>query len=245
MILADTPTDRYIQLKNNPWLFIITCCFSLDQVAKGDSIKLMPDKEYLELYCRAWEKYSKIAVPKSRRMTMSWINICLYLHDTIFNHGRLNAFVSKKEEDANELIKKAKFIYDHIPENILSKEFLPECEDKFCVLDFPSIHSKLQGFPQGADQLRQFTFSGILGDECAFWESAQEFYSASLPTIDGGGRMTLISSPYPGFFKRLCFDALDSKEDINVLDYVPAYKEPLEGIKIWQNKKNKFLIFSL
>jgi hypothetical protein len=59
----------------------------------------------------------------------------------------------------------------------------------------------------GADQLRQFTFSGILGDECAFWEEARKFYSASAPTIEGGGRMTLISSRSPGFFQRLCYDA--------------------------------------
>jgi hypothetical protein len=67
----------------------------------------------------------------------------------------------------------------------------------------------IQGFPQGADQLRQFTFSGILADEMAFWNDAQEMYSASFPTLEGGGRFTAISSPGAGFFKALVFDQLD------------------------------------
>lgn len=141
---------------------------------------------------------------------MSWVNIGLYTWDTMFNLGRHNAFVCRKEESADDLIERAKFIYDHIPESQIPRDLLPKAKKTYCQLEFEGISSKIQGFPQGADQLRQYTFSGILGDEVAFWENAQAMYSASLPTIEGGGRITLVSSPAPGFFKALVLDQLDS-----------------------------------
>lgn len=244
-LLAMEPFQRYIHFKTNPWLFLIHAVYTQDAVDAKTPIKLFPDKEYLELFCWCWQKYPLLAVPKTRRMTMSWVTISLYVWDTIFHQGRFNGFVSKKEDDANELVLRAKFILDNIKEEMIPRELIPEYNSKFNVLDFPSIKSKIQGFPQGADQLRQFTFSGIFGDESAFWDQAQEFYSASFPTIDGGGRMTLVSSPAPGFFKRLCFDAMDLKTDINVADYVPDYATPMEGVRTWQNKKNKFFVFEL
>lgn len=236
---------RWNHYRDNPWDFMLECCFTLDQVDKGAPVKTLPNREYGKMYAKLWHKYPLLAIPKTRRMTMSWYTIALYVWDTLFHEGRFNAFVSKKEDDANELVERAKFMIEHIPEDKIPREMLPEMKSKFCLLEFPSIKSKIQGFPQGADQLRQFTFSGIFGDESAFWDNAQKFYAASFPTIDGGGRMTLVSSPAPGFFKKLCFDAMDSQGDVQVEDYPPDYIEPMQGVRLWNNKKNKFSIFEL
>jgi hypothetical protein len=237
--------DNYLRYKEDPWAFLMECVYTKDQVDIKTPIKLLPNREYGELYCKIWQKYPLLAVPKTRRMTMSWYTIALYTWDTIFHAGRLNAFVSKKEDDANELIERARFIVDNIPPDKLPRELVPKYKPKFNVLDFYEIGSKIAGFPQGADQLRQFTFSGIFGDESAFWEQAQEFYSASFPTIDGGGRMTLVSSPAPGFFKKLCFDAMDRLGEVNVEEFEPEFTRPLQGVRLWKNKKNRFLIFEL
>jgi hypothetical protein len=238
--------ERYIRYKNNPWDFAMECVKTKDQVDRVNPIKLLPNREYARLYYKLWKSYPLLLIPKTRRMTMSWFTIAIYTHDTIFNKGRFNAFVSKKEDDANELVERAKFIVDNIPEDKIPKEMLPRMVSKFNVLSFPDIESKIQGFPQGADQLRQFTFSGIFGDECAFWDQAQQFYSASFPTIEGGGRMTLVSSPAPGFFKKICFDALDDpRPDVEVASYSPAFQRPIEGVRVWNNKKNKFMVFEL
>lgn len=204
-----------------------------------------PNKEYLRLYTKLWLKRPLIAVPKTRRMTMSWMTISLYVWDTIFHQGRFTAFVSKKEDDADYLVKRAKFIIDNLDRDRLPEDLIPKYKEKFCLLEFPDIKSRIQGFPQGADQLRQFTFSGIFGDECAFWEQASEFYSASLPTIDGGGRMTLVSSPAPGFFKKLVFDALGRKDEVNAAEFTPDSTQAMQGARVWTNKKNKFLVYEL
>ncbi len=196
--------------RSDPWAFLSECVYTLDQTDAENPIKKFPvHLKYLKLYARIWQREKLVAVPKSRRMYMSWMNLALYLWDTLFHIGRANAFVSKKEDDADDLVKRAKFIYDNIPEDVLPKALLPRAVYTYGKLRFPDIDSQIQGFPQGADQLRAFTFSGILADEMAFWEEAQKMYAASFPTLEGGGRFTAISSPGPGFFKRLVFDKLD------------------------------------
>lgn len=236
---------NFIRYKENAWDFLMECVYTLDQVSHGEAIKTLPNREYAKAYVELWQKCPLLAVPKSRRMTMSWFTIGLYLWDTLFHDGKFNAFVSKKEDDANELVERAKFIYDHIPASKLPKEMLPEARVKFCLLEFPSINSKIQGFPQGADQLRQFTFSGIFGDESAFWPDAKAFYSATFPTIEGGGKMTLVSSPAPGFFKQLCFDQLNSVIDVNVSGLKLEATQVMEGMRVWFNKLNKFTVMEL
>jgi len=197
--------------RSDPWAFLSECVYTLDQTDEKEPIKKFPSHLlYLKLYVKVWQREKLIAVPKSRRMYMSWVNIALYLWDTMFHIGRANAFVSKKEDDADDLIKRAKFILEHIPEDKIPKELIPKHQYIFGQLRFPEIESTIRGFPQGADQLRAFTFSGILGDEMAFWTEAQKMYAASFPTLEGGGRFTAISSAAPGFFKRLVFDQLDS-----------------------------------
>lgn len=140
---------------------------------------------------------------------MTWLNIILYVWDTTWHIGRHNAFVSKKEDDSNEIVKKAAFILDNLDQSKIPKEFIPKFELTYNKLYFPETNSIIQGFASGADQLRQFTLSGIFADEMAFWDDAEKMYSASVPTLEGGGRFTGVSSPAPGFFKRLVFDELD------------------------------------
>jgi hypothetical protein len=200
---------RIQAVRDDPWEFL-KAVRTLDPADKKNPIKPFPvDLEYLKFYTRIWQKYPKVLVPKSRRMKMSWINIALYTWDTTFRIGRHNAFVSKKEDDSNDLVKKAGFILENLDTSQIPKEFIPKFETTYNKLWFPETASIIQGFASGADQLRQFTLSGILADEMAFWDDAEKMYSASVPTLEGGGRFTGVSSPAPGFFKRLCMDELD------------------------------------
>lgn len=166
---------------------------------------------------KIWLKERLLLVPKSRRMTASWTFIALYTWDTMFNIGRTTAFVSKKEDDSDELVKRSIFIIENLDNEIVPKEIIPKYKPSFCKLEFPELDSKIMGFPSGADQLRQFTFSGIFADEMAFWDNAEQMFSASFPTIEGkkeneGGRFTGVSSAQAGFFQRLVFDQINDKE---------------------------------
>lgn len=240
--------DRYAR---DPWAFLQDCVYTLDQVSQNDAIKPFPSYlEYVEFLARLWIREKLLAIPKSRRMICSWTFISLFTHDTIFNSGRFNAFVSKKEDDSGELVARAEFIYKKIPDWRIPRALLPALKNGKMskqppLLEFEEIHSKIQGFPQGADQMRQFTFSGMLFDEWAFWEEAQASYSASKPTLDGGGRLTGISSRSPGFFKKIVFDQLDAP-DLTFKEAPPVpSKHMIEGVEVWRNPRNRFVVCDL
>ncbi len=237
--------------RSDPWAFLSDCVFTLDQVSQNNPIKPFPSYlSYTEFFAKTWMRRPLIVVPKSRRMICSWTCISLFTHDTIFNPGRFNAFVSKKEDDSGDLVSRAEFIYNKIPTWRIPRALLPKLKNGKMskqppLLEFEDIHSKIQGFPQGADQMRQFTFSGMLFDEWAFWEEAQASYSAAKPTLDGGGRLTGISSRSPGFFKKIVFDQLDA-QDLTFKESPPVpVMRPMEGVEIWQNPKNRFTVIDL
>jgi hypothetical protein len=202
--------ERLSRVRRDPVEFL-KCVRTRDEVDQKCPVKAFPwETDYVRLYAKLWVKERFLAVPKSRRMMMSWLNIALFTWDAMWNRGRAYAFVSKKEDDSDDLVKRAKFIVDNLDEKLLPKEIVPVCEYKYGKLTFPGIGSSISGFASGADQLRQFTFTGILGDECAFWDNAQKMYAASFPTLEGGGRFVLVSSPAPGFFAHLVHDRLES-----------------------------------
>ena len=60
--------------------------------------------------------------------------------------------------------------------------------------------SRVWAVAEGADQLRQYTATAILADEFGTWAWPRAAFSAMRPCIEGGGRLTLLSSAYPGFW---------------------------------------------
>jgi len=201
----------------DPWAFLSNCVYTEDEVDLRSPVKQAPvSRAYLKTLVRTWQREPLLAVPKSRRMWITWLFIALYLHDAITHNHRRIFFVSKKEVDADELVKRAHFIYRNIPRDIFSDEFLPKARYKENHLIFDDINSSINAVAQGPDQLRQYTASGIFMDEFAFWEKGRETYTASKPTILGGGRVTIVSTPPPqfgtedSFFKKLCFDTIES-----------------------------------
>ena len=195
---------------------------TLDAHDSVEPIKVFPDKEYLKIIVNLWVKETLILAPKSRQMMMSWLFVSLYLWDTMFHKGRLNFFQSKKEDDADDLIKRAKFIWDNQP------KFLKRYKDEkgnwhelkanpqnkglhtYCRLGFPDIYSEIRGIPQGGDVIRMHTASGIMSDEMAFQPEAKSAFTAAKPTISSSGRFTGVSTAEDNtFFQSLVFDDLE------------------------------------
>ena len=63
---------------SDPWAFILECCWTIDEADAG-KIKRFPDKEYLKHVCTVWLRENLLAVPKSRRMLLTWVMLALHL----------------------------------------------------------------------------------------------------------------------------------------------------------------------
>ena len=130
---------------------------------------------------------------------MCWTNLWL----AMFHEGAACFLVSEKEGKSAELVQRCEFMFDHIPEARMLK---PKVRSKYCLLEFPGLHSYIMGIPEGPSQLRQYTGTSVLFDEYAFWQSAKETLGAARPILENGGRLAIVSSVQDGAFYDLCFD---------------------------------------
>jgi hypothetical protein len=210
------------QYRDDPYRFLTECVWTLDQATS--QVRRFPTyddpapscdcmvggcKNYVQHVTNRWRAHKRYLVPKSRRVLVSWTMVALHCWLARFYPGSTVAFVSRKQglndsEGAAELVRRVKFIEEHLPLEIEPIPF----QYNFARIKYPTIGSEIIGVAQGADQLRQYTLTAIFADEMAFWELAHDTYSASVPTLEGGGRFTGVSSANPGFFKQAVFDAL-------------------------------------
>lgn len=162
---------------------------------------------YLHHVVNIWHDHPRSLWPKSRRLIMSWTFVALHVWLARYRPNQIIAFVSRKQgqnedEGSAELIKRARWIEDHYPAEVQPRE----TKRTWCRTHYPHNNSVIVGIAQGADQLRQLTITAWMGDEFAFWEHAGSTYAASIPTLEGGGRCTLVSTANPGFMSQLVHD---------------------------------------
>jgi hypothetical protein len=192
--------------QGDPWAFVRDCVFTRDE-ATG-MVRRYPDRAYAELLVRRWQEHPLLAVPKSRRMVCTWLFVALNYWLARFSPLAKIAFMARKlgkteTEGSAELVRRARFIHEHLPPT------LPPCAVEYNIgfLRFPN-GSEIVALGEGEEQARQHTFTSVLADEVAFWDHPFETWVALRPTIEGGGRITAVSSAAPGFFKDLVHDQL-------------------------------------
>lgn len=162
--------------------------------------------DYLRYVALVWLQVPLLLVPKSRQLRLSHLMMGLHGWLGQFHEGQRIAVQSKKLEDADALLERRwkameleREYYPHLP--------WPTARRKrgSIIWDHGSV---MQACAQGSDVLRSYTFSAILSDEMAFQEEAEDAYTASIPTIEGGGKFTGVSTPNPSYFEQLVFDRL-------------------------------------
>ncbi|GHV45876.1 hypothetical protein FACS1894204_06260 [Synergistales bacterium] len=207
--LAARAIDKWAR---SPWAFVRDACVTIDEADEG-KVKRFPDLPYLRHICEVWSANRMLAIPKSRRMMLTWLMVALHLHLALFTPRSAIFVQSKKAEDSEFLLKEERmlFIYNNLP-GWLRACGLPTVTSKEYLLKF-SNGSVIKAVSQGADQLRSYTATAVMCDEIAFWERAGETWRALRPVVQGGGRITLISSAHPGFFEAVVKGELRNRTD--------------------------------
>jgi len=190
--------------RRSPWYWLCNWAWTMDSHDTKNPKKHFPALDYQQRFTDIWMQESVLLVPKSRQMMITWVVVALYLHDAQFKTGRLIFFQSKKEGDAADLVNRAWFIYENQP-----CWMRPAAQKSYCKIEFTGNSSSIRGIPQGGDQIRMHTASGIFMDEAGFMPEAEAAFTASKPSIDGGGKITMVSSANPGFFEMLVYDRME------------------------------------
>lgn len=194
---------------SDPWLFLTEAVWTVDQIT--GQTRQFPEKTHLQYLTTLWKQELLLAVPKSRRMMVTWWGVAVNVWLGLYTPLQKIVFFAGKEgkhegEGSAELVWRAKFILDHLP------GVVPRVAYEYAVgrLVLPN-GSEIIGLPQGSDQARQMTISSALLDEVARWEWAYDTWIALRPTVEGGGRITMVSTAAAGcFFQRVVQDDLDN-----------------------------------
>ena len=164
--------------------------------------------DYLLYTAAMWWNEDLLCVPKSRQLRLTHLMVNLHGWLAMMYPGQRIAIQSKKEEDADATLKRLERSFEIMRAKApLLKWPMPRFKYARCVFPNGSIIMAVQ---QGAAAVRQYTYSAIFSDEMAFQFEAEDAYTAAIPTIEGGGKYTAVSSAHPGFFEQLCFDKADA-----------------------------------
>lgn len=147
---------------------------------------------------RALHSDRAIVVLKARRLGLSWIVLAYALWLAIFQQGVRILVLCKKEDDAIDLVDRVRRMRDRIAGSLSDVHVLnglqppPKIRDAVTVLDVGASTIKaLVGTPDAA---RSETAGLVILDEFAFQRGASEIWRAAYPTIEGGGRLAVVST---------------------------------------------------
>lgn len=138
-----------------------------------------------------------VIVLKARRLGLSWIFLAYALWLAITQQGVRVLILCKTEGDASELLDRIRRMRDRLAADPLSAHILDglqakKARDHVTALDIGTSTIKaLVGTPAAA---RSETAGLVLLDEFAFQRGAGEIWRAILPTVEGGGRLGVVST---------------------------------------------------
>jgi hypothetical protein len=220
---ADREINRR-RYEQDPWAWLCECVSTVDELDPVHPIKPFPTHVcracerylggpangrcdrcggdaaplgYVRHLTETWHRGpSLLFVPKARRMLLSWL-FCSLAAWLAWSRPHAKCFlVSDKEAKSAELLDRVHGILERLPpETCTPVRMHRTLAPPLLVLDNQAM---VFGIAEGADQLRQYTATSILADEFGTWLNPRAAFSAMKPTIDGGGRLTIVSTAYPG-----------------------------------------------
>ena len=183
------PNDLYraIKCRLDPWYFLLRFVRTLDREL-GE--RAFPDFPYLQELVKHFQNDQRLVILKSRQMLVTWTVVAFALWEAVFRGNADILFISKREDDAREAIRRIRFIYDHLPEYLKPKTG----ENTKYVLEFPGRQSRLMALPTHPTIGRTYSPTRIIWDEMASTPNDDDIFASLQPSLDGGGYFVGIST---------------------------------------------------
>ncbi len=202
----------------DPLLWFTEFCYTYDPHDRVRPIKPFgnvyyknrPDyKEYLAALIKVLHENSRVLIPKSRQMRVTWTVVGYFVWESIACPASYTFFQARKESDAGwgsmgkeamrggfsgmpglSHLSRAKLIFEHMPYHFGLRLTCPKKPPKMIFSNGSTLHA----ISQDSDAFRQYTATGVFADEAAFQENARQAFTAALPLLDAGSRYIAVSS---------------------------------------------------
>lgn len=175
-----------------------------------------------------------LIILKARQLGISWLCCAYALWLCVFSPGKMVLCFSQGQEEANELIRRIRAMFDLLPDWM--KPSLPRLLKGNTEQLLWSNGSRVMSLPATEKAGRSFTASLVLMDEAAFMAWADSLYTALKPTIDAGGQLVVCSTAngIGGLFHKLWTDAVAGVNNFKTI-FLPWWSRP-GRTKSWYRK---------
>lgn len=132
-----------------------------------------------------------LCILKARQLGMTWLVLCFALWLMIFHPAATVLFFSRREDEAKYLLSKERLrgVYSRLPQWIKDRAATTGADQ--AVVWMLSNGSVARAFPTTAGD--SYTATMVVVDEADLCPDLNALMRAVKPTIDGGGRMVLLS----------------------------------------------------
>jgi hypothetical protein len=199
---------------------------------------------------QAFDDYRLNITLKARQMGLTWLALSYSNHQHIFQPGYTVVGLSKKEDDAKELVRRVKFQLENMPKWLIrphdvKKPFPITYEATSLAIQFyhdGKASSRFLAMPAAKDAGRSFTANLVIIDEWAFQQWAQEIFTAAYPTINRptGGKVIGISTGLRGTLFEEIWNGAVAEENGFHSTFLPWTTDP-RRTKEWYEETKKAL----
>jgi phage FluMu gp28-like protein len=189
-----------IELQNRAFRedFYLWCVMhvSTSDEATQRTLPFPADKAYLKDLAWILQHEPKVALPKSRRMFISWL-VSLYCQWRARFHSNNAIFFQSETESKSAFIvdKRIKFVEDNLP--LVYQKGYEELKTKSGLvgrITYKETGSYVWAIAQGDSQIRSYTPSILVMDEVEFHTEGPQALAAALATVEKSAQIILIST---------------------------------------------------
>lgn len=202
-----------------------------DTQGHGDGSGVMPFRLWPAQVNLAWTISAEqlLLILKARQMGITWECVAYALWLALFWRGKLVLFFSQGQDEADEMLRRFKSMYERIEHRwpgLWAR--LPRYSGK---PNTSRVHfdngSRVKSLPATKKAGRSEAASLVIADEFAFMEWAEHTYEAFKPTIDGGGKLIILSTAngVGNLFHRLWKKARAGLNDFRAV-FLPWWSRP-------------------
>ena len=186
---------------------------------------------------------------KARQLGLTWLALSYASHRMLFRPGYTAIGLSKREDEAKEMVSRLEVILKHLPKWMIqekktaAKNFngpVWESITTSITIHHPNGQdSTFDSFTSSPDSARSFTASLVIIDEWAFQMWAAEIWAAAYPTINRptGGQVIGISTAKIGtFFEEMWTQAVAGLNGFASV-FLPWWTDPRRDSKWYEATK--------
>jgi hypothetical protein len=143
---------------------------------------------------------------KARQLGITWLSLWFALFNMIFSVGYTVVALSKRDDDAKELVHRMEFMLENLPKWLIIRKKDAQKGHKGIMWEATAHeieifreneeNSRFIAMPSARDSGRSFTASLVILDEWAFQQWAEEIWTAAYPTVNRptGGKVIGLST---------------------------------------------------